>query len=49
VTLCDNAYDYGCFIYFINIYSSVSRAFFRRYIAWLLYLDLSWGGAVVDS
>jgi hypothetical protein len=35
---------YGDFIYFIKKEDHPYRAFFRRYVARLLYLDTSWGG-----
>jgi hypothetical protein len=35
---------YGDFTYFIKKEDHPYRAFFRRYVARLLYLDTSWGG-----
>jgi hypothetical protein len=35
---------YGDFIYFIKKEDHPYRAFFRRFVARLLYLDTSWGG-----
>jgi hypothetical protein len=40
--LCDIAY--GDFIYYIKKEDHPYRAFFRRFVARLLYLDTSWGG-----